>query len=155
MTTILGREDTEQRPHEDGGRDWMRGPQAEGCLEPPRLGEAGRTLPGAGRDSTALPTPGFRTSALFEATQLVAVGDSSPRTLTQGPRAAAAPLYTARCPAPAQAPPWEWWTGEQQVRGQEGVAQPSPGVGQGGPDTALEYTLPLPDPSQGATTRAD
>jgi len=38
------KEDTEEKPHEDRGRDGGRGPQAQRPLEPPKLVKAGRTL---------------------------------------------------------------------------------------------------------------
>ena len=40
--------DTEDKPHEEEGRDGQEGPQAQGPLEPLKLEKAGRTLSSGG-----------------------------------------------------------------------------------------------------------
>ena len=46
--------DTEDKPHEEEGRDGQEGPQAQGPLEPLKLEKAGRTLSGASGGTSAL-----------------------------------------------------------------------------------------------------
>lgn len=65
LTSVFIRErQRERRPREDEAEIGGMWQQAKDAWSPQKLDKAGRTLPGAFRESVALPTPRFGTSGL-------------------------------------------------------------------------------------------